>query len=327
MAKYAFLLINPQTDRTPPRAESKGLHSLINRLRQRFDLVLESRDWFSSGASLFKAADNRPTWLARRLKSRRIKNIYIASLENECAVKAAALDARALGFNVFVIADACVCAGLEGGLCASGLAKLHADGVKLVESPAVLELAPPAAWRKKKFKVLCRGKHLTFVDRDTWEFVRRSHVGGVVGLVPITDNDELVLVEQFRPALDKYVIELPAGLAGDSKATHGEALANAARRELLEETGYAAGKLEVLAEGTASAGVTDEFFTLFKATGLKKKHDGGGDEHEDITVYTVPLRKLPEWLKEKQRAGVIIDLKLFTGLFLAGIDSKYRRVR
>ena len=62
-------------------------------------------------------------------------------------------------------------------------------------------------------------------------------------------------MEQYRPPVDKYVIELPAGLAGDQKENRGEALESAARRELLEETGYQAAKMEQLVWGASSAGI------------------------------------------------------------------------
>jgi ADP-ribose pyrophosphatase len=115
----------------------------------------------------------------------------------------------------------------------------------------------------------------------------------------------------------KRVIELPAGLAGDAKGHEDEDLEVAARRELLEETGYEARRMERVAAGAASAGMTDEVITLFVATGLKKVGPGEGDGEEEIIVHEVSLDRAMEWLSEQERGGRLIDLKVFAGLYFA----------
>src|SRR5690242_380371 len=117
------------------------------------------------------------------------------------------------------------------------------------------------------------GKHIKLVRRNSWEFVTRKHLRGIVGIVAVNDQGRMLLVEQWRPPLMRHVIELPAGLAGDVAGHEGEDLETAARRELLEETGYEAETMEELADGTVSAGITDEIITLFRATGLRKVGD------------------------------------------------------
>ena len=92
-------------------------------------------------------------------------------------------------------------------------------------------------------KVLYRGRHIELAARGKWEFARRPGVSGIVGIIAVTDDRKLVLVEQDRPPVGKRVIEIPAGLAGDVEAARAEELADAARRELLEETGYDAASL------------------------------------------------------------------------------------
>src|SRR4051812_22417920 len=89
-------------------------------------------------------------------------------------------------------------------------------------------------------KTLCDGKHIRLVQKGKWEFVERKKVSGIVGIVAVTDDGKLILVEQFRPPVNKRVIEIPAGLAGDVAGREEESLETAARRELLEETGYEA---------------------------------------------------------------------------------------
>ena len=75
--------------------------------------------------------------------------------------------------------------------------------------------------------------------------------------------------------------------------------------------------MEHVAAGAASAGMTDEVITLFVAAGLKKIGSGEGDGHEDITVHEVPLDRAMEWLRDREREGRLIDLKVFAGLYFA----------
>ncbi len=159
------------------------------------------------------------------------------------------------------------------------------------------------------------GRHLSLVRRGHWEFATRHGATGVVGLVAVTEDAKMVLVEQARPPLGKQVIELPAGLAGDIAGEESESLITAARRELLEETGYDAQEVKLLTEGPSSAGLTDEMISFFLMTGLTKTSAGGGDASEDILVHEVPLTQMPEWLEERRQAGWAIDPKIYVGLF------------
>jgi ADP-ribose pyrophosphatase len=134
----------------------------------------------------------------------------------------------------------------------------------------------------------------------------------------VTDDGKLVLVEQTRAPVGRPVIELPAGLVGDSPGRADEALAVAARRELLEETGYEARDMTLLVEGAPSAGLTSETIVLFLATGLRKVGPGGGDSTEDIKVHEVPLARAREWLSAQADRGAVIDLKVYAGLYFAG---------
>ena len=162
------------------------------------------------------------------------------------------------------------------------------------------------------------GKYIQLVRHGRWEFAKRKGISGIVGVIAVTDDRRLVLVEQYRPPVGTRVIELPAGLAGDGDAHRDEDLAAAARRELLEETGYEARAMRRVAAGAASAGMTDEVITLFRATGLTKTGPGTGDETEDITVHEVPLGEVVEWLAAREREGMLTDLKVYAGLYFAG---------
>jgi ADP-ribose pyrophosphatase len=165
--------------------------------------------------------------------------------------------------------------------------------------------------------VLFAGKHLNLCTVGPWEYVERKKVSGIVAIVAISDAGEMILVEQFRPPLGKRVIEIPAGLAGDIAGSEDEVLEAAARRELLEETGFEASDMRYLTEGPPSAGLSTELVTFFRASDLKKVGPGAGDGSEEIEVHTVPLRGLPAWLKEKQASGYLIDYKIYAALYFA----------
>jgi ADP-ribose pyrophosphatase len=167
-------------------------------------------------------------------------------------------------------------------------------------------------------RVLAQGRYLTVVDDDGWEFVTRHNVTGVVVLVAITAEREIVLVEQPRKPIGKRVIELPAGLVGDVPGQEAESLAVAAHRELEEETGFAAREMVELVAGPIAVGISDEVLTFFEARGLSRVGAGGGDETEDITVHVVPLAQLEAFLAEKRAAGLAVDPKIFAGLYLVG---------
>jgi ADP-ribose pyrophosphatase len=169
-----------------------------------------------------------------------------------------------------------------------------------------------------KPRVLAKGRYLTFVD-DGWEYVIRPGVTGVAVIVAITDDRRLVLVEQVRPAVQKRVIELPAGLVGDAEGRRAESMADAAARELEEETGYAASEIVPLGEGPIAVGVSDEVVTFFHARGLTRVSEGGGDDTEDITVHEVPLGELRAFLAARVQAGLAVDPKIYAGLWLAGV--------
>ena len=165
--------------------------------------------------------------------------------------------------------------------------------------------------------VVFAGRYIEVLAHDGWEYVRRRNCGGAVAIVAVTDQKRLLLVEQFRVPLGGRAIELPAGLAGDAAAHVDEALATAAQRELIEETGYRAAELTALAGGRSSPGLTDEAITIFLATGLQRTGDGGGDASENITVHEVALDEVDNWLAERQQRGANIDFKVYAGLYLA----------
>jgi ADP-ribose pyrophosphatase len=167
--------------------------------------------------------------------------------------------------------------------------------------------------------VLAEGQHLRLVRRDRWEYAERIRGTGIVVIVAVTDDGRLLLTEQHRIPVGRPVIELPAGLAGDRAEDAGEDLETAARRELLEETGYEAEAFERLTEGPPSAGLSSEVVTFLRATRPRKVGAGGGDAHEAITVHAVPLGEVPGWLDAVVRRGCLVDPKVYAGLYFAAL--------
>jgi len=166
-------------------------------------------------------------------------------------------------------------------------------------------------------QILGSGNHLRLVSRSGWEFVERIGATGVVAVLAVTEDGRIVLTEQFRPAVDAFVLDLPAGLAGDVAGAETEPLVEAAARELEEETGYRAERFRVLAAGPSSAGLTSEMITLFEATGLQKVGEGGGDASEQIEVHEVPTRAIRSWLRDRSQTGRLVDPKIYAALYLA----------
>ncbi|MEO8431782.1 MAG: NUDIX hydrolase [Acidobacteriota bacterium] len=163
-------------------------------------------------------------------------------------------------------------------------------------------------------EVIAEGRHLRFVRRRGWEFVERKNVTGIAILVAITAEDRVIFVEQHREPVGRPVLELPAGLAGDESAEEAEEAAN---RELVEETGYRAGVLEILTEGPPSPGLSDEIVTFYLARRLVRAGAGGGVGEEAIDVHEVPFSEAFSWLEARRTEGRLVDPKVYGGLALA----------
>jgi len=159
------------------------------------------------------------------------------------------------------------------------------------------------------------GKFLSLITENHWEYVDRVNGTGAAVILAVTAENKILLVEQFRIPVHARTVELPAGIIGDEPGDSNEPQAHAARRELLEETGYAADHLERLMTGPSCSGLTSERVTLFHASGLRRIGRGGGVANEDITVHEVPLVEVTTWLEAKARTGILVDAKIYAGLF------------
>ena len=170
--------------------------------------------------------------------------------------------------------------------------------------------------------IVWQGKYITTKVKGRWEFVSRARGIRAAVIIAVDDEGHILLVEQFRVPLGRPCIELPAGLVGDHEGDEDEHSGEAANRELVEETGYRAARMEDLGEFWSSPGMVSESFSLFRAHGLAKIGPGGGTEGENITVHRVPLARLPAFIAERRALGDAIDVKLLTLLgpvFLADV--------
>jgi len=152
-----------------------------------------------------------------------------------------------------------------------------------------------------------QGRFITAKTRGEWEYVSRAR-GIKAAVILAVEDDHVLLVEQYRVPLGASCIELPAGLIGDEDA--GEDTLTSAARELEEETGYRAAKLDIVGEFFSSPGMVSESFTLVRATGLNKVGDGGGVDGENILVHRVALGQLPAFVADKRAEGCVVDVKL-----------------
>jgi ADP-ribose pyrophosphatase len=168
-----------------------------------------------------------------------------------------------------------------------------------------------------KKTAICESERLVIYQRDDWEFVERKKGKEAVVVLAQTSDGRVVLTEQMRHPVAARVIEFPAGLVGDEEDNADAA--STARKELEEETGYTCERVELLARGPSSPGITSEIISFYRAVNVTKKGKGGGVGSEDITVHEVHPTELRKWLRTKESDGVMTDLKLWGGLYFLGL--------
>ena len=163
-----------------------------------------------------------------------------------------------------------------------------------------LDDLPPA-------EVKWEGKFVRVLQRERWEFASRSR--NIRAVVILAEHDgKVILVEQPRVAPDCRCIELPAGLVGDEDPN--ATIEATAIKELQEETGFTADRIERLGEFYSSPGMLSEAFTLVRAHGVRKIGEGGVDHSEDIQVHLVPRAEVQNFIEQKRAEGIGFDAKL-----------------
>ncbi len=151
----------------------------------------------------------------------------------------------------------------------------------------------------------------TFSDPSGTEFERDVvHHPGAVVVVPVLDDGRVLMVRQFRAAVEDDLLELPAG----KRDVLDEPVSTTAARELAEEVGMQAGRLELVAEFYNSPGFCDEHSFLFLARDLREcPSSAQGVEEENMTMETVDLADIPAMIADRR----LVDAKSIIGLLLA----------
>ena len=154
-------------------------------------------------------------------------------------------------------------------------------------------------YKEKSRELVYKGKRiqveeLEYIDGD--KVIYREHVkaGNASVILPITDDNKVIMIQEARTPIGKVILALPAGMIES-----GENATNAAIRELEEETGYLASNIEFLREYHPAVGYSDEKISLYLATNMKKTNQRLDDE-ENINVIEVPLEEVVEMLDKNE---------------------------
>ncbi len=130
------------------------------------------------------------------------------------------------------------------------------------------------------------GKRSTFfvVENPDW-----------VNVIAITKNDEVVLIEQFRHGALKTILEIPGGMVDENEEPE-----TAARRELLEETGFSANEFVYLGKSQPNPAIQNNWIFHFLALGCEKTSETKFDEHESIVTKLVALDEIPRLIETEE---------------------------
>lgn len=263
------------------------------------------------------------TGLGKYLRDRKVTDAYILGLATDYCVRATALDSCRLGFRTWLIEDACRGVELQPGDCATAIEEMKWAGVQCVTSDRWLtEHRDSVNFTERKRQ--SGGRFISIMQTGRWEYAQRTNAKAVVVIVAVTDNNEIVFIEQFREPIGKRCVELPAGLVGDTEVDvtidptgdPEESFAEAARRELIEETGFVADRITFVAAASSSAGLTDEVSHVYLAEGLRQVDVGGGVDGEVIQIHLVHRDRVDAWLEERRQSGLDIAMSLCGALWL-----------
>lgn len=170
-----------------------------------------------------------------------------------------------------------------------------------------------AAWRRRSFRYLfespwfrLRQDDLTLPNGEETTYTLIEHDGWVL-VLPLLEDGRVVMERVYRHTLERSLLECPSG------GRDGQSPADAARRELEEETGYRAARVESLGRFHSSTGISNEWFEVILATGLSADGRIAREATEEIEVVLVPFAEL----LRQARAGLIEHAPTALAILLA----------
>ncbi|MBQ1548290.1 MAG: NUDIX hydrolase [Lachnospiraceae bacterium] len=147
---------------------------------------------------------------------------------------------------------------------------------------------------------------------EVWDFV--SHRNGAAAVVPVTPDGRILMCRQYRPALERYTWEIPAG----SRDSRDEPTFDCAKRELKEETGYDTDNWKRLLSLKSTVAFCDELIDIYLAKDVVREGEQELDSAEDISIKLFTLDELTE----KIYAGEIQDGKTVAGIMAYAYQTK-----
>lgn len=165
-------------------------------------------------------------------------------------------------------------------------------------------------------EVVYRGKWIEMINDDGWEYHNYVRGSSSVIIPSMTIDGKYIFVEQYRKPLQSACIEWAAGIVGDENEN--ESVLDAAKRELLEETGFVSTMntqfIDMPMAASPGASSAKVYFVLCPL--CKKVADGGGIDNEDIIIHIIEKNEVVEWLEEQAYEGKCVDSKVYTGIQL-----------
>lgn len=143
-------------------------------------------------------------------------------------------------------------------------------------------------------------------SEGVWEMIERKTFGSGVCIIAVTPENNVILERGYRIPLKNFVIEMPAGLMDIA----GESELEAAKRELMEETGYTSNSWKFLIKGPFNSGLVTDQTSLFIAKNVKKTAKPNFDDAENIELIEVPASNLYKFLESQKND--LVDVKLFS---------------
>ncbi len=135
-----------------------------------------------------------------------------------------------------------------------------------------------------------------------------------VNVIALTNKDEIVLIEQFRHGIEETILEIPGGMVDENESAE-----TAARRELLEETGYSSKEFVALGKSRPNPAIQNNWIHHFAAFDCEKKGETDFDEHENVVTKLFPLADIRQLIE----SGKITHSLAITAFYFFNLHDKH----